>query len=223
MSWLPIILLALVSFVAAAFVLRLPKSGWMLFGAALLFGLTGYAWQGYPGYPGAPRQATATAPEGSVSLIDARRQFFGPTLMPSYYVTLADGFARKGQFEDAANLLGNAVADNPADAEAWIAMGNALIDHAEGALTPAAQYAFARAEQLPRGRAAAAYFQGIGLLRAGDAMTARDVWALLLADAPDDAPWRAQVTMQYERLDRMVRAMEPGERPPHDSPIANTP
>ena len=40
MSWLPILLLAAVTFVIAVYWLKLARSLWMLFGSAMLFGLT---------------------------------------------------------------------------------------------------------------------------------------------------------------------------------------
>ena len=46
-GWLAILSLALVSFAIAAFNLRLPREGFAVFGAVLLFGLVGYAWQGF--------------------------------------------------------------------------------------------------------------------------------------------------------------------------------
>ena len=54
MSWLPIIVLAALVFGLAVVLLKLPRSLWMLFGSALLFGLAGYALQGHPGQAGAP-------------------------------------------------------------------------------------------------------------------------------------------------------------------------
>ena len=46
MTWLPILALAVLAFLIVAFVFRLPKSGWAMFGAVLMFGLAGYALQG---------------------------------------------------------------------------------------------------------------------------------------------------------------------------------
>ena len=209
MSWLPIVILAAVCFALAAFVLRLPKNGWALFGMALLFGLAGYAMQGFPGYAGAPANPARAAPEGSDAMIDARRDFFGAGLGPSYYVTIADAYARKGRFEDAAQMLGVAVDTNPRDAEAWVAMGNALIEHAGGTITPAAVLAFERAEELRPGHPAAAYFAGINLLRDGRPEDARAVWARLLDDAPADAPWRAAMELRLQRLDALLATMPP--------------
>ena len=58
-GWLAVAALALAAFALAAFLLRLPREGLTLFGAVLVFGLAGYAWQGSPGQPSAPKPAAA--------------------------------------------------------------------------------------------------------------------------------------------------------------------
>ena len=84
MSWLPILLLALLTFIGTVFLLKLPRSVWALFGAALLFGLAGYAIQGSPGQAGAPRAATGeeTARSGE-AMVQARREFYAEGVLPS--------------------------------------------------------------------------------------------------------------------------------------------
>jgi len=205
-SWLPTILIALVAFAVAVLLLRLPRSGWSLFGAALLFGLAGYAIQGHPGQEGAPKPHVEAANESGPALIDARRALFDPTRPPGYYITLSDGFARKGKFADAAGLLRGALDRNPRDTEAWIALGNALIEHAGGVPTPAALYAYARAERSDPDHPAAAYFLGIALLRAGQPGEARAIWAQLVDEAPEDADWLPAMRQRLETLDRMLAA-----------------
>ena len=136
MSWLPILLLALRTFVGAIFLLKLPRSVWALFGAALLFGLAGYAIQGSPGQAGAPRAATGdgTARSGE-AMVEARREFYAEGVLPSRFVVTADAFARRGQFDQSARFLRLAEAN---DSEAWLALG--LAGRAcRGQLTPGSQ------------------------------------------------------------------------------------
>lgn len=209
MSWLPMILLALAAFGVAALVLRLPRAGWSLFGAALLFGLAGYAFQGQPGYGSAPKSRTASDNSVGPALIEARRALFDPSMPPSYYITLSDGFARKGQFADAAGLLQGAVEDNPQDTEAWLALGNALIEHAEGVVTPAALYAYRRAEETDPDHPGPPYFLGIAYLRSGEPDRTRAVWVAMIDSAPDDAPWLPDMRMRLDALDRLLSSQPP--------------
>ncbi len=212
MSLIPVIGLALITFIIAIVLMRLPKGGWAVFGATLLFGLTGYALQGNPGYAGAPKDAAPAASEVNFALVDARREFFGLDRVPSRFVTVSDAFSRKGQFGDAANMLTNALQDNPKDTEAWVALGNALVEHANGALTPAALYAYDQAETLDPGNAAAGYFLGIGLLRSGKPQETREIWAKLVENAPDDASWKALLADRLARLDQILTETGPAPR-----------
>lgn len=209
MSFLPLIVLALAAFALGALALRLPRSGWALFGAALLFGLAGYALQGSPGQAGAPKVASEAAADAGVALVDARRELFGPA-PPSHFVIVADGFSRRGQHADAAGILRGSLDRNPNDPEAWLALANALVENAEGQLTPAALYAFSRAEQAEQAEPAhpgPGFFLGVALINAGRPAEARALWAGMLERAPADAPWREGLQQRLERLDGMIAQM----------------
>lgn len=204
MIWLALIALALAAFLLAAFVIRLPRSAWALFGAAMLFGLTGYALQGSPGLAGSSRQPDIKNDAGNLALVDARRQMFNPDRAPSRYVTVADGFARRGQFEDAAGILSGAVSQNSNDGEAWLALANALVEHADGSLTPAALYAYGQAQEVLPGHPGPSYFLGVSLIRSGRPVEARELWAETLERAPTNAEWRPQMEERLSRLDELL-------------------
>ncbi|WP_435202283.1 tetratricopeptide repeat protein [Qipengyuania sp. 902] len=209
MSWLPILLLALLTFVGAILLLKLPRSVWALFGAALLFGLAGYAIQGSPGQAGAPRAATGgEAAQSGEAMVQARREFYAEGVLPSRFVVTADAFARRGQFDQSARFLSNALAENPNDSEAWLALGNSLVEHAEGQLTPAALNAYERADAVARGNPAPTYFLGLAWLRAGDPQRTRELWVELLVDAPENADWRPLLADRIARLDSLLGASD---------------
>ena len=138
------------------------------------------------------KYAPGARPLGAAELADHR------------FVITADGFTRRGQYADAANFLRNAVSENPGDGEAWVALGNVLVEHAEGQPTAAALYAYSRAEALLPANPAPAYFLGLSLLRAGRPGETRALWAELLASAPGDAPWREALAERLARLDAML-------------------
>ena len=204
MIWLPLIALAMAAFLFAAFASKLPRSGWALFGAALLFGLAGYAMQGSPGVAGAPKVPTVQNNDGNQALVDARRQMFDADRSPSRFVTVADAFARRGQYEDAAGLLSGSVSQNPNDGEVWLALGNALVEHADGSLTPAALYAYERAQVLLPGHPGPTYFLGVALIRSGRPLEARELWADTLGKTAADTPWRQQLKERLARLDELL-------------------
>ena len=208
LAWLPILLLALAAMLTAILVLRLPRQGWMLFGAVLVFGLAGYAWHGAPGLPSAPKEATLAAAQSGEALVAARRGLFDTGQPPPDYLVMSDGFARQGRYAEAAAMLRQAVASNPQDAEAWLALANALVEHAEGQITPPALYAFERAKKAFPEHPGAGYFLGMSYLRSGDPEQARNTWAELLERSPPDAPWREDLAFRIARLDEMLAQMQ---------------
>jgi cytochrome c-type biogenesis protein CcmH len=159
--------------------------------------------QGSPGIPGAPATEAGAAASEGVTLVEARRALFGP-LPASPFVTVADGYARRGKFAEAAQVLHAVLAKSPRDAEAWLALANVLTEHAEGRLTPAAVYAFDRARRLAPGGPAPGLFFGVALIRSGEFAQARQLWAGMLADAPADAPWRGAMQERLDRLDVLI-------------------
>lgn len=204
MSWVMVLLLAIACFAVAALFLKLPKAGYAMFGAALMLGLAGYALQGSPGQDGSPTAPTSSAPAPGGPIVDARRALFDPTFQPAPFVMMSDGYARRGQYQQAAELLRGAVEQNPNDTEAWLALGNALVEHSSGQLTPAALYAYSRAEATAPGHPGPSYFLGVSLIRSGRPGEARALWAEALAAAPEDAPWRESLENRLGQLDAML-------------------
>ncbi|MEP2234758.1 MAG: tetratricopeptide repeat protein [Alteripontixanthobacter sp.] len=207
MTWLLIIVLAGATFLAAAFALKLPRAGWALFGAALMLGLAGYALQASPNLAGAPKSAAADASGAGAAMVEERRALFDTSLLPSRFVVTADGFSRRGQYAEAAQFLRGALDDNPQDTEAWLALGNALVEHADGQLTPAAMYAYRQAELSDPAHPGAGYFLGVGLLRSGRPGDARQLWQEIVANAPEAAPWKPLMEQRLARLDDMLSRM----------------
>jgi cytochrome c-type biogenesis protein CcmH len=203
-SWLAILALALAVFGIAALVLKLPRQGYALFGATLLFGLAGYAWQGSPDQPAAPKAAKKDTTRSGEEMVSARASLFDDSqAKPSYLIT-SDGFARRGQYGDAAGLLRRGLTESPDHLEGWLALAMALTEHADGAVTPAAAYAYDKARAIDPANPASDFFLGFTLLQSGEIKRARDIWAALLERSPDDAPWRDDLTARIEQLDTMI-------------------
>lgn len=211
MNWLAIIALAALAFAVAVLLLRLPRPGYTLLGATLLFGLAGYALQGSPYAPAAPGTARAADdPRTGELLVEARRDFFGGGIMlPSRFLITSDAYARRGDQLRAAAFAESAVEQNPNDVEAWTALGNALSEHAGGQLTPAAIYAYRQAAQRDPRSPAPGYFLGLAMLRSGEPEKTRALWADILAAAPADAPWRPLLAERLARLDELLLHPQP--------------
>jgi cytochrome c-type biogenesis protein CcmH len=167
--------------------------------AALLLGASGYALQGRPDLAGAPAQGS----EGRdvFPLTEARHAFFGQFTPEESWLRMSEALARDGHSEDAIGILENAVRRYPGDAQLWIGLGNALVDHAHG-LTPPAELAYQRAAELVPDHPAAPFFYGLALARSGDREGAVEMWQQLLAKAPPKASWRPLVEQGVAALSR---------------------
>jgi cytochrome c-type biogenesis protein CcmH len=119
-------------------------------------------------------------------------------------MVIGDALARNGQYGEAAGVILGAVERDPKNADAWLAMANALVGHAEGNLTPAAFYAYGRAAQADPAHPGPPFFLGLGLAQSGKLAEARGLWAELLARSPKDAPWRADLAERLQRLDAFI-------------------
>lgn len=215
MTWLLAIALALAAFALGAFVFGVARQGWTTFAAALALGLAGYAMQASPGMPGAPAADTRAETEADWGFIDARKEMVASAdRSTSREMIVADALARQGQYANAAAMLREAVRANPRDAEAWLALGNALVEHADGALTAPAMLAYRRAAELDPGSAAAGNFIGFALIRQGRLMEARGVWASTLESAAEDAAGREALEERLARLDQIIAG---GAVPPADA------
>lgn len=210
MTWLAVILLALAAFAVAAFVLKLPRGAWTLFAAALLFGLTGYALQASPDVPAAPREKPPATAENGAQMVEARLRFGRPDRLLPHELITADGMTRRGRFQTAVTALQRAVELNPDDAEMWLSLAMNLVAHADGRITPPAELAFRRAEDLAPGQVAPGFFRGAALLGAGDLEAGREAWARALAQGDAQAWGRAELEARLGQLDAMIAARESG-------------
>ena len=207
MSWALIIALAALAFAALVFLFKVPRGGWEAVGAALLLGLAGYALQGSPAQPGAPKAPAAQNKGNGQALVAARQQLRASGAQgTSSWLVIGDAMARNGQYADAASVLLGAVEKNPQDAEGWLALGNALVGHSEGALTPAALYAYQRAATADPAHPGPPFFLGLALAQSGRLSEGRAMWAELLARSPKDAPWRADLAERLGKLDQFIAA-----------------
>ena len=188
-GWL--IMAAIVSVaLALLWLLRLRGPVFTLAVAAFLFGATGYAVQGRPGLAGSPR---TTADEAqAMPLAGARHAFFGTFTAAERWLILADSYARSGDTMGAVQTTQAAVRAHPDDAELWVGFGNAFVDH-DGALTPAARFAYFRAIELAPNSPGPRFFYALALLRSGDRDGALAEWRAILAKAPPTASWRPLV------------------------------
>lgn len=213
MGWVIVFALGLLVLVALVLAGRLPRAGWELTGTALLLGLAGYAWQGHPTMGGAPRAvaepSAATFDEDLAKQRSGLAERYGPA---AQWMMLSDGLGRRGQTKEAANVLLSGLKLRPDDANLWLGLGNALVAHGGGILSPGADYAFRQALHYDPDGPAPRYFYGLALAQAGQLQAARDQWAPLAAAAPDDSELKAQLQANIARIDALLSGKNPVPR-----------
>jgi cytochrome c-type biogenesis protein CcmH len=210
MGWIVLLLLVVLT-IGLLWLLRVRGGLLTASAAALLLGSVGYAVQGSPDMPGAPAQGGEA--HDVFPLTEARHAFFGYFTPAESWLRMSEALARDGESEDAVGILENAVKRYPADPQLWIGLGNALVDHARG-ITPPAELAYKRAEELAPGYPAPPFFYGLALARSGDRQGALLLWRQILKTAPPRADWRPLV-------EQGVAALSQPSATPHQAPTGS--
>ena len=179
---------------------KLPRSAFEPVAAALLLGLAGYALQGRPDVQGKPVQPRAEASQFDEKQAETRAQMgqrFGSA--PNWLVA-ADGAMRAGVPQAAVTYIKSGLKEHPRDPDLWVGLGNALIVHNGGMISPAATYAFQRAADIAPEHPGPPFFMGLAHAQSGQFQQARAIWTELLARAPAEAPWRADLEARLAQL-----------------------
>lgn len=204
MGWLWIILLGAGALAALAWALRTSRNSILPVATMLLLGVAGYALQSHPDVPGAPAEIPASSTQSEAQLArDVEAAAQGAQGSEQFFA-LADSFQQKGDHRMAAGLLARAAKVEPGNADLWVAMGNALVLHAGGMVTPAASLAFDRALAIMPDHPGPPFFQGLALAQAGQYDEAAKIWRDLLARTPADAPWRTDLEQRLAGIAAMT-------------------
>jgi cytochrome c-type biogenesis protein CcmH len=195
--------LALFALFALKFAARMPWRNMAPVATALLLGLAGYAWQGRPALPGHDVKPSVAA-KFDERLAEKRRAI-GERLGPaSQWLVMSDGLARAGNTEDAANIIARGLEKSPKDADLWVGLGNALLAHAGGRLTPAAEHAYREAMALAPQGISPSYFYGLALAQSEQFEAAQRTWARLALRLPERADLRMELVRNLMLLDRLI-------------------
>jgi cytochrome c-type biogenesis protein CcmH/NrfG len=206
MGWLLIALLAALVLLALWRVAGFGRLTLQLTGAALLIGMAGYAWQGRPALAGSPVPPPAREELPESAFAQARETMLGAVDRASFWLRMADSYHRRGDTYSAAAILRSGIRAHPDDPDLWVGLGNALIIHGDGMMTPAAELAFRRAAAIAPDHPGPKFFYGLALAQGGRLDEAERIWLSLLASAPADAEWRPMVVQRLQMIEQ-VRAM----------------
>ncbi|MBO9577016.1 MAG: cytochrome C biosynthesis protein [Sphingobium sp.] len=204
--------MALAALLALKFGARLPWRHMAPAAAAIMLGLAGYAWQGRPNLVGHDVKP-AVAAKFDERLAEKRRAI-GERLGPaSQWLIMSDGLARAGDTENAANVITRGLKENPKDADLWVGLGNALLAHAGGRLTPASEHAYRQATILAPQAISPGYFYGLALAQSGQFEAAQRIWAQLALRLPERADMRMELVRNLMLLDRLIAERDAAQGP----------
>lgn len=180
--------------------------------AAVGPGIAFYAFSGNPTLPSRPA-TVAAAPTDATARSHAARMRDVLLEDPGNigaWVELSTALGASGETDEAVEAMQVATRAMPDSADLWAGLGEALVNHAQGFVSPAARLAFDRASVLQPGHPAATYYLGMAWLQAAQPDEALRVWQALAASAPDGAPWLATVERMIAAAQKMM-AMGMGE------------
>lgn len=206
MGWLLIVLMAALVFVALWRFGRFDKAALQFLGAALLVACAGYAWQGRPDLEGKPVPPPAREKLPESTFAEVRGDMLGEFDVAARWLTIADSYHRKGDTVNAAGVINAAIREHPNNADLWVGLGNALVIHADGLMTPAAELAFQRAAAIAPDHPGPKFFYGLALAQGGKFDEAETIWRNILATSPPDVSWRPMIEERLTMLDQ-ARAM----------------
>jgi predicted Zn-dependent protease len=210
MGWIPVVL---VTAIVLFFVLRFATDNARARQVAVLavaLGLSGYAVQGSPRQPGvsitANRKPAAPVPDSTI-----RRGMMGSFASEAEYLDLADALMRVGHTEAASEMMRGGLKKYPNSPDLWVGLGNVLVVHGNGIVSPAATFAFDKARGLAPAHPGPDFFTGLAFAQSGKLPEARDVWQSLLDRSPKDAPWTAELQQRVKAVDAALNAQTNGQ------------
>lgn len=185
---------------------RLSQGALSLSGAALSLGLVGYALQGAPNLPSAPVAAKPAMPDPAPDKSAVvREELIGKVGSEANSLAQADAYLRIDRPDLAARVLRLGLARAPKSPALWTGLGNAMVSHGKGLLSPAAEYCYRRALQLAPDYPGALYFYALALASNDRIEEARPVFMRFVRQLPLDAPIRAQLVDELVSAGIMTR------------------
>jgi cytochrome c-type biogenesis protein CcmH len=189
---------------------NLPRTALELAGSAMFLGIAGYAAQGSPDVPGTVMQAMEKPGRPTnEALIQIRQQMSGRFGTDAQWLVLTDRLLEMGQSQTAVVAARSGLRDNRYSPQLWVGLGNALVAHGDGLVSPAAEFAYRRAGQLAPDDPAPPFFYGVALAQSGQTERAVRVWRMLLARSPADAPWRAPLEAKLAEIEKATGRGQP--------------
>lgn len=168
----------------------------------------GYAASGHPLRPDAPAAPRVSSPAAGPAIAAADKRLLQNNGDIGAWLALADAFTQAGATGRAVDAMQVALGAFPRSPDLWVGLGNALVIHAEGQITPAARLAFGRASVLDPAHPGPRYFLGLAYLQGGKPAQAVATWEALRDSSPPGSPWLADLNERIAAA-RMMAKLPP--------------
>jgi cytochrome c-type biogenesis protein CcmH len=182
--------------------LSLTAAGVLIFIPLLTLGL--YDRIGHPDWPDAPLLARLSQPPERLDLAAAIAQVElhlaqHPEDSRGYDV-LIPIYIRLGRYDDAVHTATSALQKLGETPQRLAVFGETLVAASHGEVTEDAQQAFVKAAAQDPPVPLALFYLGLAAAQRGDKAAAKEIWEKLLAQTPQDAPWRGEVAERIAAL-----------------------
>lgn len=209
MGWVIVVLMVVIAVLALWRFARLPKGGLELVLAAGFVAIAGYAWQANPSMPGVSIESREQSVPPDTAAVMTRRMMTNNYGDAAKVAEFADTLDRLGLTREAIIAVKTGIRKQPDDPELWVSLGNTLVAHGGGMLSPAAEYAYQHAAQLSPEHPGPPFFMGLALANSGRTAEAGQVWRGLLARSPKDAAWRGDLEARLSSINELPAAPTP--------------
>lgn len=166
-----------------------------------------------PRQPFAAREAVPIENQDLASLVSrVERHLQQEPADASGWAVIAPAYMRLRRFDDAVSAFSRAIALGGETPERLASLGEARVFAAGGMVDADARAAFERSLALDRTRTRPRYYLGLAAVQDGDVPRAVEIWDALVASAPEDAPWLAEVNRQLAAARQYAQTTgQPGE------------
>jgi len=170
--------------------------------------LATYLAMGSPGLPGQPYAERLEKPldqlpvEGLVARLE--EQLKQEPDDATGWRLIAPVYMQLGRYSDAINAFGTVMQLEGRDADALAGLGEALTLSGDGMVPPPARQAFEAALGEDSAHPRARFYLALAKAQRGDIADALADWKVLLAEAPEGAPWAAAVEAQVRAAENIL-------------------
>lgn len=170
--------------------------------------LATYLAMGSPGLPGQPYAERLEKPldqlpvEGLVARLE--EQLKQEPDDATGWRLIAPVYMQLGRYSDAINAFGTVMQLEGRDADALAGLGEALTLSGDGMVPPPARQAFEAALGEDPAHPRARFYLALAKAQRGDIADALADWKVLLAEAPEGAPWAAAVEAQVRAAENIL-------------------